>query len=278
VLVHLERFCFILPLFAPKNNFVLQLFTAAVSGSNVKNTINNLEQKFHILFFKNILIGTEWMKEKFKLYKKNVICPKWGHTPISHKLKYYNDIKLLYLGTLTNRNIHETIEGLGIYLKNHRVNCQITYDIIGSGKVECEERIRSAISLYDLDNVVKLHGYLGDEQIVDFFDNCNVGVAYIPITDYYTNVVASKLIEYLLSGMVTIATETNENSKIVTCINGVLIKDNPVSFAKGLQEVYKKLNGWSSQKILNDAEKMSIEYNIENEVVPSLKSIMQMST
>jgi len=274
IFIHLERFCFLLPIFSPNQNYALQLFTAAISHSKLKNMINNLEQKFHIMFFHKIIIGTSWMSEKFKLGKKQVICPKWGHVRISSVPKCFDAIRLLYVGTLTNRRIHETAQGLSIFLKNNQVDVNVSYDIIGTGNDESIAELKRSIKQYGLSEIVTLHGFLSDAELAGFFDTCNVGIAYIPITDYYNNVVATKLIEYHLSGMVAIATETNENIKTVSSNNGVLINDNPLSFADGLLKVYENLKNWSSEKIFKESEVMTTEYLVKTETVLALKSLM----
>ena len=147
-----------------------------------------------------------------------------------------------------------------IYINNQKI-----YNIL----------IIEKINQYDLQDIVNIHGFLSDEEIEPFFDQCNIGVAYIPITAYYTDVVATKLYEYHLSGMVAIATETNENIKVVTSVNGVLIKDNSGSFADGLNRIYNNLSSWSSATIFEECKVKTMEYLVANEVVPAFNKMIE---
>lgn len=274
IIVHMDKLCFLLPLMFPRLNFALIMGTGAVSNSSINNFFTNLNKKFISAFFKNIITGTDWMIDKFNLQKKNVIIPKWGTKSISKKEKEFNNLSLLYIGTLTNRRIHETIEGLGVFISNNNLSIDITYDIIGTGSSESLKLIRESIKQNCLDKIVHLHGYLSDKDILQFFDHCNIGVAYVPITEYYTNVVATKINEYILSGMVSIATKTNENIKVVTSENGVLIDDTPTSFAKGLEMIYDNLTDYSSEIIFNQCKKQSLEYGVKNHIVPDFLKLI----
>jgi len=268
ILVHSERLCFLLPLLNKKSNFVLMLFTASVSGSKIRRYFGNMEERINTVLFKKILVASDWMTEIYNLRKKIVLATKWGDTRISTNEKIFNEIKMIYLGTLSNRNLHETVEGLGIFIRDNCQHSIVSYDIIGTGKQEYIDMINAKINEYNLNNIVRVHGFLNDDDIKPFFNKCNLGVAYVPITEYYTNVVATKLYEYLLSGMAVIATATNENAKIVNKNNGVLIQDNPESFCVGLKNIVNKMPSLSSNRIFVESNNKTIEFCVKNYVVP----------
>ncbi len=275
IIVHNNKLCFILPLFSPKSKLVLSMGTSAVTKSKIINIIIDIQYKFNTFFFKRIIVGSPWMINKFNLFNKEVITTRWGTNPLSKEEKSFNDLRLLYIGTLTNRRIHETIEGLALFLKVNNYNKPITYDIIGRGSKDDEKLLLETTKKYNLESIVKIHGFLPNGDLEKYFSLCNIGVAYIPITEYYTDVVATKLDEYIVSGLVSIATGTNENKKVITQNNGIIIEDNPESFAEGLQIIALNLNAYSSEIIFEESKTKTLSFAVENEIVPKYLKFME---
>jgi len=275
VIIHNNKLCFLLPLFSPNNKFALAMGTSAVTKSKIKNIIIDIQYKLNTFFLKRIIVATPWMIDKFNLHNKKIITTRWGTNPLSKKEKSFNDIRLLYIGTLTNRRIHETVEGLAIFLKTNIYTKPITYDIIGRGSKDDEKLILETVKKYNLETIVKIHGFLPNDDVEKYFSLCNVGVAYIPITEYYTDVVATKLDEYIVSGLVSIATGTNENKKVISQNNGIIIEDNPESFAEGLQKIALNLNAYSSNIIFEESITKTLSYAVGNEIVPKYLKLME---
>lgn len=257
--IDINRFCFLLPLFRRRNNYVLQMYTSSVGKSRILNFLFDLETKVITLFFKKIFIGTKWMEKKFNLTNKQTYVVNWGTMPLSTVPKLFDMIKLLYVGTLTNRELYKTVQGLSLFLENNK-DIDISYDIIGTGSDNDIQEVLDAIRNYKLDNIVHYHGFVADQNLPVFFEKCNVGVAFIPIKDYYNNVVATKLYEYYVSGLFSIATKTSENIKVINSINGVLIEDSAQGFLDGLIHIRNNLDKINPQKILE----ISLEFNMKH--------------
>ena len=88
---------------------------------------------------------------------------------------------------------------------------------------------------------VTLHGYIQHSRLNDFLDKCNVGVSFVPITEYYDFQPATKSYEYILAGLYTIATGTYCNKEIINASNGVIIDDTPEAFASAVLRTYNNL-------------------------------------
>lgn len=267
IVVDISRMCFLLPIFKGKNNYVLQMYTSSVGKSKFKNLVFDIEKKFNTLFFKKILLGTEWMIREFNLYKKDNYIVKWGTKALSETPKLFNSIRLLYVGTLNNRDIYKTVEGLSIFLNNYK-GYDISYDIVGTGNNFEILRLVDTIKSNKLENIVHYHGFVSDDKLPYFFDKCNVGVAYVPVKDYYNNVVATKLYEYFVSGLFSIATKTEENIKIVDSTNGVLIDDSAEGFSYGLEYINSTLTKIDSQQILKASEPFNLRTNAKKHMIP----------
>src|SRR5699024_2778090 len=149
--------------------------------------------------------------------------------------KDFSTLNLLYVGTLNNRNITQTIEGLSIFLKNNpKVKNITTYDIVGDG--DEYSQLMALVDKLSLNHIVKFHGRVPHFKLKMFFDRCNVGISYIPITEYYNYQPPTKTFEYILSGIPCIATQTFENQSLVVADNGILCEDTPVGFSKALKK------------------------------------------
>jgi len=274
VLIHSSRLAFFYPILAPKFNYILQLFTTSVSASNLKNFFWDTWERLVMLPFQRYFVATPEMVDLFKINKKKkTYVTRWGMRPLSETPKEFKNIRLLYIGVLgSSRRFEDTLRGLRLFL-DRNPNAIISYDIIGRAKPVEVQRIRNTIIEHKLEKLVTYHGYLPDEDIVEYFDECNVGVSYVPITPYYTDVIVTKTVEYMLSGLATIATNTNKNRDMISEINGVLINDTAESFAQGLEEIQKKLYMFNFREIWESAKEWDLAYNIEHDIIPLLKKI-----
>lgn len=274
IVIHSNRMNIFYPIFCEKNKLIMMTFTPAVNPSKYKRVFWDLYERLSFTGYKRFLIGTEPMIQAFHLQKKKTYIIRWGMNPISIKSKNFDRIRMLYLGTLTGRDIHKTIYGLKEYLAtNPEVEVE-RYDIIGTGRKEYITLIENAIKETGLSNIIHLHGYLNDIDIIPFFDEANVGVAFSPKTEYYRNNISTKLYEYLLSGIPAIVIDKTENKKIINDQNGILIDDNIHSFARGLHLMAQKFSSYSSEEIMKTVEKESIAYQVKYDIVPTFNNII----
>lgn len=261
-------YCFLLKLIFFRKRFILDLRTSAISFNKYKRFYNNTLTKINTFFFKNVTVISEGIARKFRLNNYKILP--LGAEVISETLKDVSCFKLLYIGTLKNREIHKTIKGLKIFLDNHPDIQSLNYHIFGYGKPYEENLIKHYIHYYNLMNRVFFHGYKRHEEMKDYFDSCNVGISFVPITPYFEYQPPTKTFEYLLSGMVCIATRTHENKKIINKENGILCDDNSVSFSEALESLFKNKDSFDSETIRSSV----IGYKWENIVRNKLKKII----
>ena len=147
-------------------------------------------------------------------------------------------MQLLYLGTLNGRNIDESVRGFSSFISEFGEKIHLIYHIIGHGSKSETEKLCQVINECNLSDHVIMHGYKTHSEIKYYFDNCNVGVSFVPVTPYYNVQPPTKTFEYLCSGLVVIATNTIENSKVINTENGTLIEDTSKGFHQGLKTIY----------------------------------------
>jgi len=210
------------------------------------------------------------MKE-LKLPRKKAYYLPLGGEVFTYKNKDFNTFNLLYVGVLNMRDIEKTIYGLSKFYNEFSNKIAIRYDIVGYGKAEDEMKIIKAINNTNLQNIVFFHGKKSRLELKDFFLNANIGIAFIPLKKYYDLQPSTKIFEYLLSGLYVIATNTQENKKIINDLNGMLCDDSIEGFYEALKKTYFIRNKISSSEIRKTAENFKWDKIIINYLLPVLK-------
>lgn len=248
------RFSFLLSYFQKKRKVYLDIRTASVSRSKIKRVISNLELKFNALFFENITIISEGLAKKLFL-KNTVVLPLGADRAVkkNNERNYLDneEINLLYIGTLTNRNLVKTLIGYNYFLKNNTENKIKSYTIIGDGDIDEVEKLKKFVKQHHLIDKVKFLGRIPHRDLDIYFEKHNVGISYIPMTSYYNFQPPTKTFEYLMNGLVCLATNTYENKKIITSENGILCDDSPESFAQALEFLNNNMSYYKRENILN---------------------------
>ena len=251
---------------------ILDIRTASIKNKRINNYLQNIQLQFESNYFKNITILSKKLISVIGLNRNKCHWLPLGSEYMSLKDKTFEEINLLYVGTFFNRNIDETIEGLNIFIKKNKL--QINYDIIGFGTIKEENLLTNKIKEYKLEKIVKLHGWKNHQELQYYYDKCNVGVSYVPMTVYYNFQPPTKTFEYILSGMFCIATNTYENSILINNTNGVLCDNNPESFSKALETVFTKRNMLKADKIRSSLSEYTWENIINNNLKKYLLNIL----
>ena len=121
--------------------------------------------------------------------------------------------------------------------------------------------------------MLSVTAFATDNTFTVYFDNSNVGLSFVPITDYYNDQPPTKTYEYCLSGIVCIATATTINKELITPKNGVLIDGTIDGVKKGIEAYWSNRAEYDSKVIrdvLHDCTWDNIVADILN---PILKQI-----
>lgn len=238
--------CDLFPRLMPWKKFHVDIRTLAVTDNEGLNKAKDEKLKKSLKYFKSISFISKGVKQKVSLNIKNQYILPLGSDIISEKLKDWTSIRLLYVGTLTHREILKTVQGLKMYIDESKKNL-ISYDIIGDGADL--NLIADYISQNGLSGTVRLHGRIAYDGLKPYFEKCNVGVSFIPIEDCYQYQPPTKTFEYILSGMYCIATKTIANKEVVSSANGILIEDTPKDFCESLNLIEQKIKLLDSRNI-----------------------------
>jgi glycosyltransferase involved in cell wall biosynthesis len=227
---------------------VLDIRTGDLSDIKIVRFLKNGEITLFTFLYRRVSVISESLAGKLSIPKRKTIILPLGGELQEIPGKNFDSLKLLYVGTLDNRNIHDTVYGLSAYLKQHPSG-KISYDIIGTGSRYWLNLLNKSIVDTDLNSTVCLHGSKSLSEVIPFFEMCNIGIVYVPQRDYYQFQPSTKLYESLLAGMPVIATNTYENKIALKQECGVLTDDNPVSFCNALEQIKAKKHLYASDKI-----------------------------
>lgn len=140
VLVNYFRGCLVLPIIlSKKDDFFLDIRTSGIFISKIKRMFYNTILRFECIFYDNLSVISDGVKKRLRLPKRTMIIP-LGASYIDVKRTSKPGLHLLYVGTLSNRNIDQTLEGIYLFLKKHK-NINLDYTIIGSGDKQSSDKL-----------------------------------------------------------------------------------------------------------------------------------------
>lgn len=223
------------------------------------------------LFYHKVTVISEGLQATLKLPKKRTYILPLGADEISFVPKEYNTLDILYVGAIQHRNIYQTVTGLSLFINKYpHARSNTTYTIIGFGAEKDIKQLQDTIEKHSVTDLVNYVGRVKYTDLKPYFEKCNVGVSYIPVTAYYQHQPATKTFEYALSGLIIIATNTFENKKVIEKDNGVLCDDTPEGFANALEYIY-----WNKSYFNETAIRQSLwEYHWETIVNTKLIPIL----
>lgn len=268
------KLCFLLGISISKGYKILDIRSGSLKRSGLSRFLQNRQILFESLFFDRITILSEKLRDKLGFSKAKCSLLPLGADIVPSNGTDFKSLKLLYVGTLTKRNIHETIEGFACFYKEFHSQVKMTYDIFGYGTQEDEERLQKSIQQNNLQAVVNFHGRVNHDQLTTYFANCNIGVSYIPLEKYYDYQPPTKTFEYVLSGMICIATSTYENRRLISSENGYLCEDNANSFYDALKMAFHSRHKFKASEIVKSLE----SYEWSNIVKTKFKPVLEHSS
>lgn len=247
VFIQYMPFCAAFPKLFPNAKVILDFRTAGVQPNAIKRMVQNNLSRLESCWFKHHTVINPGVARKLGI-KHYSLLP-LGADVFSAEPKLHDKMRLLYVGTLVNRKIERTIEGLARFNTLHH-NCVESYDIVGTGSEKDVQKLIKEIKRYNLGHIVKLHGYVPQTHLKPFFDSANAGITFVPIKPWYMHQPPTKALEYAASGLRGILTATEANVELYnTGIGDVLCLDTAKSFASALQTMYTRFNQKQPKRI-----------------------------
>lgn len=266
------RWVYLLGLFCRGDLKILDIRTVSLSDSALQRFLYNGMNLFSCLFFGKITTITKNMAALIKLPSRKTFFLPLGASTLDDTDKTYDKTHLIYIGTLHKRKIEKSIEGFVRFYEKYKNAVSLRYDIIGfSHDLADEKRIVETIEENNLNSIVVFHGRKNHLQVKEYIQNATIGVCFVPQTPYYDVQPSTKIFEYALSGLITIATNTTENRRFITDMNGVICEDNADSFCDAMEKVYANLDEYKDRKIRESLNEYNWENIVKNILLPILE-------
>lgn len=234
-IVYFEH-CDIIARLLPWRKFHVDIRTLAVTNNAEHNIEKDNKLRAALQYFNSISYISNGVKSKINIHSKKQYILPLGADSMSYLDKEWNKLSLLYVGTLTHRDIIKTVKGIKLYLEQSD-EIDISYDIIGDG--DEFEAISDYVKSNNLSQFVSLHGRIAYNELKPYFERCNIGISFIPLEECYQDQPPTKTFEYALSGLYCIATKSRANKEIISSKNGILIQDTPEAFCDALKQISK---------------------------------------
>lgn len=239
----------LLRLVMPSPPLIVDLRTGSEKDDAFARRFENTMMFLETSMFRNISIISDSLRKLLGFKANRCHLLPLGAEPREYPLKSFDELRLLYVGTLSQRHIDKTVKGIDCFLRKNGGGVRLTYDIVGDGHPEDVQRLHEAVAQSAFSDRFRCHGRVPYERLEPFLEQCNIGVGFIPQTPYYECQPATKIFEYFLAGMPVLATSTAENRVIVSEVNGVVHQDTAESFCQALEELHKRQSSYDSAKI-----------------------------
>ena len=239
----------LLPLLFKRKNIVFDIRTLSVVENEEIRLRADTSTIKRARCFKHVSVISNGLIRKIALNNTSLLP--LGAEELSLKNKKFDIMRMMYIGTFNGRKLEDFLQGVLMFKMKYKI--QFTCDIIGNGDPQTTKKIQNIAK--EIGSEVVLHGYLNHEESQLYFDNCNIGICYVPQTEYYEEQPATKLYEYFLSGMAAIATSTHAIKEDMLLGCGVLIEDNPNSVCEGLKKMHDLMPTYESSDIRKKSQK-----------------------
>lgn len=268
------RTCAVVRMLAPNpRSLVLDVRTGSVAQSAMKRRFDDLFLRSTVCFFSHVVTLSDSMRTRLRLPRnKTDILPLGAEVPITAD-KDFTSFRLLYVGTLNGRRIADTVRGVAAFAKQVSPTTPITYDILGFGSPEEVRALERAIEASGMADRIVFHGRKQYGETAPFLRKCNIGVSFVPMTDFYDCQPATKTFEYVLAGMVCIGTATKENRAVITPLNGALCEDSPEGFCSALEDVLNRRQSFNVTTIQASLSEYAWPVLVRDRVLPYFSRI-----
>lgn len=249
---------------------VVDIRTGSVSPKFFKRFLANSIMACEVRFFKYVTIISESLKKYLHIPEAAHLLP-LGSPSFPIIKKDFNYLNIIYVGTFHQRNIVNTIYAFAKFISENDNQNIAHYTIIGYGSQSDVNNILKAIASTGMENYISYKGTIRYPELADYLVSHNVGMSYVPITEYFDKQPPTKTLEYILSGMAVIATGTAENKKVINSKNGVIIGDSVDEITRGLHYIFNNRSLFDSQEIQNQSQQHSWDSILSRSLIPYIE-------
>jgi hypothetical protein len=251
--------------------WILDIRTGAVSSSFSKRYIYNKLIKLSSKFFRKITVISDNLAKKLRI--KNYSVVPLGGQPLVNEdeiMAPINNMNFIYVGIFDGRRIPDIILAYCRFYRKYSDLISTKLTIIGYSNNSNEETKIKNLIQNNQDVSIDYTGRVLNMELKKYFIESNIGISYVPITTWFDVQPPTKTFEYIVNGLICLATNTIENRKVITESNGVLVQDDEDSAFRGMCEIFELRLNYNRHKIMRESK----IYSWENIYKNSLYRIM----
>lgn len=202
----------------------------------------NIHQVDHIFTMikesRDRLLNNRINSNKISIVSNTPIIDPADLKPRTH---YGSALNIVYVGFLTElRGLDLLIEGVRSYINTKKSAGHypdIEVHIIGKGGVKSD--LENLVLRYNLENYIKIYGWLSHEKVATLLKSANIGALTYRVCGHWNHTIPNKIFDYMASGLPVLSTEVIPIKRIITETNCGLITEanNPESIARSLAEL-----------------------------------------
>ncbi len=189
-----------------------------------------------------------------------------------------NSIVLLYSGSLSpSRNINVLLKAISKSMEDH----PLIYAII-LGDYRSDDYLNELKSIFvkeQLSNVIFL-GQVSYPDIPKYYTASDIGLSYTPVNTPYAYQPPTKILEYMMSGLITVSNKTIETEKLIKHqVSGILTDDDIHSVYKGIIRAFEIVgqNGRIIEQAYMDSNEYTWKKIVEGQLIPFYSKILKVS-
>lgn len=179
----------------------------------------------------------------------------------------------VYQGAFVGRRLDALLRAFSVLLGRHPDSGLL---LLGSGSEESS--LRELARSLGIGRKARFTGLVPYEEVPGYLRLADIGVSYIPMTDYYDVQTPLKTMEFLACGLPVIATATKANNDIVKDgYNGLLVNDEEASFADAMFRLAADgaLRGELARNARGSVMGLDWKEIVGKELLPAYRKILQ---
>ncbi len=144
-------------------------------------------------------------------------------------------LRIVYVGFLTElRGLDLLIEAVARYIDKDNPKNTIQVDIVGKGA--SKEKLINLAKELNIEESVRVHGWLSQKEVDQLMANANVGALTYRVCGHWNHTIPNKIFDYMLAGLPVLTTEVLPIQRIIKEANcGVVCRDlDPADIAEKL--------------------------------------------
>ena len=136
--------------------------------------------------------------------KKTYVLPLGGRQISQSHPQLTRLNQFCFIWNVRSKNIVDTIKGYKLFYDEYKNIVPSKYTIIGFGYEAEKKKITESIQQLALEQNVLFLGRKKYDELKEYYESHNVGVSYIPITEYFQFQPPTKTYEYICNGLVVL--------------------------------------------------------------------------